>query len=90
MNELFLVPIIVALIGGPLMWFLARFDRRNTEQHGANMDSLSSMRKEVLEEVRGVASDVRDVKQDVHQLKSDHRALAKEQRRIAKQFKKQQ
>lgn len=34
------VPIVVALIGGPVMWFLAKFDKRNTEQHGKNMEVL--------------------------------------------------
>lgn len=32
--------IAVALIGGPTMWFLHRFDRRNTTQHGQNLESL--------------------------------------------------
>lgn len=35
------VPILVAMIGGPIMWFLARFDRRNTEQHGENQKVLT-------------------------------------------------
>ncbi len=35
------VPVLVALIGGPVMWFLARFDRRNTEQHGENQKVLT-------------------------------------------------
>lgn len=34
------VPVLVAVIGGPLMWLLRRFDRRNTEQHDRNMDEL--------------------------------------------------
>ena len=34
------IPIVVALIGGPVMWFLSRFDKRNTEQHGQNMKIL--------------------------------------------------
>ena len=34
------VPLAVALIGGPVMWFLSRFDRRNTEQHGENQKVL--------------------------------------------------
>ena len=34
------IPVIVALISGPLMWLLFRFDRRNTEQHGQNMAVL--------------------------------------------------
>lgn len=38
--EPFYIPIAVALIGGPVMWFLSRFDKRNTEQHGANMEIL--------------------------------------------------
>lgn len=35
------MPILVAVIGGPIMWFLARFDRRNTEQHGENQKVLT-------------------------------------------------
>jgi peptidoglycan hydrolase CwlO-like protein len=38
--EAIYIPIAVALIGGPMMWFLSRFDKRNTEQHGANMEIL--------------------------------------------------
>ena len=38
--EPFYIPIAVALIGGPVMWFLSRFDKRNTEQHGQNMEIL--------------------------------------------------
>lgn len=41
------VPIVVALISGPLMWLLYRFDRRNTEQHGENMKILSRVENKV-------------------------------------------
>ena len=41
------VPIVVAVIGGPLMWLLARFDRRNTEQHGENMRILKRVEGKV-------------------------------------------
>lgn len=34
------VPVLVALIGGPVMWFLSRLDKRNTEQHGRSMEVL--------------------------------------------------
>lgn len=34
------VPISVALIGGPLMWLLRRFDGRNSEQHAENLGVL--------------------------------------------------
>lgn len=32
--------ISVALISGPIMWLLHRYDRRNTEQHGHNLNTL--------------------------------------------------
>lgn len=41
------VPIAVALVGGPLMWLLNRFDKRNTEQHGANMKVLERIESKV-------------------------------------------
>ncbi len=41
------IPVIVALIGGPLMWFLSRFDKRNTEQHGENMRILKRVETKV-------------------------------------------
>jgi hypothetical protein len=36
-----LVPIVVALIGGPMMWGLHRFDKRNSSQHEQNLGMLS-------------------------------------------------
>ena len=41
------VPVVVALIGGPLMWALHSFDKRNTEQHGENMKILSRVEDKV-------------------------------------------
>lgn len=41
------VPVAVALIGGPLMWALHRFDQRNTEQHGENMKILNRVERKV-------------------------------------------
>lgn len=41
--------IIVALIGGPLMWTLHRLDRRNTQQHGQAVDLIKEVRKDVKE-----------------------------------------
>lgn len=35
-----LVPIIVAIIMGPMVVLMKRFDRRNSAQHGASMDKL--------------------------------------------------
>ena len=37
------VPVVVALITGPLVVILAKFDKRNTAQHGANMEVLQSI-----------------------------------------------
>ena len=45
--ELVLVPIAVALIGGPVMWFLSRFDKRNTEQHGQSIKLLTEVRDDM-------------------------------------------
>jgi hypothetical protein len=41
------VPVVVAVIAGPLMWALHRFDRRNTEQHGENMKILNRVETKV-------------------------------------------
>lgn len=42
-----LTPVLVAVIGGPLMWFLTRFDRRNTLQHAENKEVLERIEKKV-------------------------------------------
>lgn len=47
MAESVIVPIVVALIGGPIMLFLRKFDQRNSEQHGANMDVLQRIETKV-------------------------------------------
>jgi hypothetical protein len=39
-----LVPVLVALIGGPIMFTMHRFDKRNSEQHGKSMDVLERHR----------------------------------------------
>lgn len=41
------VPVVVALIGGPVMWALHRLDKRNTEQHGQNMQVLNRVESKV-------------------------------------------
>jgi hypothetical protein len=41
--EFVIGPVAVALIGGPLMVVFRRFDRRNTEQHGENLNVLKSI-----------------------------------------------
>lgn len=53
--------VIVALIGSPvLIWWLSRFDRRNSSQHENNM--------EILNEVK---NDVKDIKADVWVVRND-------------------
>jgi hypothetical protein len=72
------VAIAVAVISGsgiPL-WFLNRFDKRNTEQHSANMDILTEARndlREVKHEIRDVKEDVRDVKQNLNDHIKSHK-----------------
>jgi hypothetical protein len=45
--EAILVPIAVALIGGPVMWFLHRLDQRNTAQHGQSIKILTEVRDDM-------------------------------------------
>lgn len=45
--EVWVVPILVALIGGPVMWMLSRFERRNSQQHGENMKVLVDIDEKV-------------------------------------------
>ena len=59
-----LSPIIVALIGGPLMLLIKILDRHNTRQHSQNMDVLQSIKSSVEE----VKNEVKEVKDDVKQL----------------------
>lgn len=53
------IPIVVAALGagGPVMWFLSKFDRRNTGQHEEN--------KAILERIEGKV-DVVDQRLDGH------------------------
>jgi hypothetical protein len=41
------VPLAVALIGGPVMWFLTRFDKRNTDQHAQNQAVLTRIESKI-------------------------------------------
>lgn len=68
------VPIIVALIAGPVMWMLKRFERRNDLQHAENGAVLGSIKEAVLEN----RDDIREVKADLRDVKADHRRLAVE------------
>ena len=45
--EAVVVPIVVALIGGPMMWLLRRLERSNTVQHDANMKELTRVARSV-------------------------------------------
>jgi hypothetical protein len=40
-----LIAIAVALIGGPLMWLLARLDKRNSRQHAASLAVLEGTQR---------------------------------------------
>ena len=45
--EVVVGPVLVALIGGPMMILFRRFDKRNTEQHGENLHVLKSIEGKV-------------------------------------------
>lgn len=38
--EMWIVPIAVAIITGPIVVLMSRFDKRNTAQHDQNMEEL--------------------------------------------------
>lgn len=61
MTEAFWTAVIVALIGGPLMWLLSRFDKRNTSQHAKNMEMAAT----TLAEVRAARSDIAKVERRI-------------------------
>jgi len=42
------VPIIVAVIGGPMMWGLHRLDRNNTSQHNQSLDMLNRIENKII------------------------------------------
>lgn len=65
------VPIVVALIAGPVMFMLKRFERRNDQQHASNLEILNEIKTEVHEN----RLDVRELRADVRGLKADHRLL---------------
>lgn len=41
------VPIVVAVIGGPLMWGLHRFEKKNSEQHNHNHTMLTRIESKI-------------------------------------------
>jgi hypothetical protein len=45
--EALIAPVLVALIGGPLMWSLHRLDRRNSSQHGESLSVLKNIESKV-------------------------------------------
>lgn len=47
LTEAFYTAVFVALIGGPLMFGLRKFDKRNTDQHAENQVVLQEIRSEV-------------------------------------------
>lgn len=53
------IPILVALIGGPLMWFLKRLDNRNSNQHATSLGILQQT-KDMIEGVDGKIDRVSD------------------------------
>jgi hypothetical protein len=76
------VPIVVAVIAGPMMWMLHRFERKNDRQHAENGHVLSSIKDAITEQ----SADIREVKHDVRDLKADHRRLADDHRRLSDNF----
>lgn len=45
--EIIIGPALAAFVGGPMLYLMRRFDRRNTEQHGENLNMLKSIEGKV-------------------------------------------
>lgn len=41
--------VMVALISGPLMWLLYRLDKNNSNQHGAAVELIKSVKDDIQE-----------------------------------------
>ena len=72
-----LTAIIIAIIGagGPGIWLLDRFDKRNTAQHASNMELLQTIHSNVDKLGEGVdelQTDVKDLRNDLYDHLSFH------------------
>lgn len=61
--------VIIALISGPLMWVLYKFEKTNTKQHGKSMAKIEKIENSVFEISRDLSKI--DTKIDIHII--DHR-----------------
>jgi peptidoglycan hydrolase CwlO-like protein len=85
-----LMPIILALLGGPVMYFIKRFDDHNTHQHNKNLEALKHIHDNIEHvkesvhsmklDVTGVKMDVSDVKMDVRDVQSGVKSMQKDVR----------
>jgi len=78
------VPIVVALIAGPVMFMLHRFEKKNDQQHADNGKALGSLAAAIKEQ----HADIRDIKADVIDLKADHRHLRHDHRLLSSKLNK--
>jgi hypothetical protein len=62
--EAAIAAVVVALIGGPVMWKLNRLDRKNSAEHAENQNALTQIIADVSQ-VHGIASRV-DARLDEH------------------------
>jgi|JI9StandDraft_2_1071091.scaffolds.fasta_scaffold02278_12 hypothetical protein len=76
--EALIAAVAVALIGGPVMWFLKRIDEKNTAQHAAAQDARLSAAVVVKDELGATTAalvsrfDSLDVHLARHDAKLDH------------------
>lgn len=70
--SLVFVPIVVALIGGPLMWALKRLDDDNTRQHSEGQREAERRHLEALSAISKVDTKVDKVETTVSKLADKH------------------
>lgn len=55
--------VLVALIGGPLMWLLHRFDKKNTNQHAEGQAAADRRQQETMQAIEQVGHKIDNVDQ---------------------------
>jgi len=75
-----ITPLLVALIGGPVMWVLSRLDRTNREQHDEISkkvdrinDNVGELRKDLHDHVTWHLSEEYDVRKELRKQRREQR-----------------
>ena len=74
-------PVLVAVIGGPLMWLLARLDRNNTDQHNSVIQKIEKIDDNVVKLRNDLSEHIVWHMQEEHDLRKQMLRERREKRR---------